>query len=125
MFMGAIKALKQLTSIIEKQKNNKEHQDKIIRDDDSNTTHILMWIEMLDKAKTKWERILTAEMSWLWKIAGNSELHKSRNDGIRQFLHKETKSFSKVSSGLAMWEEDQLTECPTMKKIQDSKERAV
>lgn len=53
MFVGAIKALTQLTSIIEKQKNNKEHQDKIIRDDDSNTAHILMWIEMLDKVKTK------------------------------------------------------------------------
>lgn len=54
-----------------KHKINRENQEKIIRGDD--TTYGL---ECWKMQKHDDKRILTAEMNWLWQIAGISRLPK-------------------------------------------------
>ena len=74
------------------------------------------------------KRILTAEMSWLRKIAGISRLQKIRNDDIRQSLGIQTTLLDKVVQRRLRWfghvdRECQLTEFHTMHYMQDSKEK--
>jgi len=45
---------------------------------------------MLDDAKNDKKSILTAEVSWLLRIAGVTRLHEIRNGGIRQALGRQT-----------------------------------
>ena len=49
------------------------------------------------------KRILTAEMSWLRKIAGISRLQKVRNDGISQALGIQTTLLDKVVQQRLRW----------------------
>ena len=49
------------------------------------------------------KRILTAEMSWLRKIAGISRLQKIRNDDIRQSLGIQTTLLDKVVQRRLRW----------------------
>ena len=49
------------------------------------------------------KRILTAEMSWLRKIAGISRLQKIRNDDIRQALGIQTTLLDKVVQQRLRW----------------------
>ena len=73
-------------------------------------------------------RILTATMSWLWKIAGISRLYtRLRNDDIRQSLSIQTTLVDKVVQGKTpmVWhiKRMQVNQIPHNAYMQDSKEK--
>lgn len=66
-------------------KNNKENQEKNVRDDDAIDFQIY-GSECWTRQEHDEEGIFTAEMGWLGEIAGISNLQEIRNCDIRRFL---------------------------------------